>query len=99
MRDKWLPAKTVGLILPPAETRGAKKNHADSHGRLPFFEDGNLSRKQEIADSLSRNQLDRKKKIAEKLILYAISVCQLLHTTVDLSLRTLSGMSSQSTNH
>ena len=55
--NKWLPAETVRVIQPPAKTLGRKQNHMDSLCRKPFFVDGSLSRKQEIANSLGRSQI------------------------------------------
>ena len=51
---KKLPAETVRVILLPL---GRKQNHTDSLCRKPFFVDGSLGRKQEIADSLGGSQI------------------------------------------
>ena len=37
------------MILLPAERLGRKQNHTDSLCRKPFFMDGSLGRKQEVA--------------------------------------------------
>ena len=39
------------------ESLGRKQNYTDSLCRKPFFLDGNLGRKQEIADSLGGSQI------------------------------------------
>ena len=37
--NKWLPAETVRVIQPPAESLGRKQNHTDSLHRKPFLVD------------------------------------------------------------
>ena len=61
------------MIYLPAESLGRKQNHMDGVCRKPFFVDGSLGRKQEIADSLggSQNVMDslcRKRKLANSFI-------------------------------
>ena len=51
---KYLLAETVRVILLPLDR---KQNHRDSLCRKPFFVDGSLDRKQEIADSLGGSQI------------------------------------------
>ena len=67
VREKWLPAETVRVILLPAEPEclslgrkhsvGRKQNHAGRHGRKPFILYISLSRKLEIADYLVGSQI------------------------------------------
>ena len=57
IHEKRLPAETVRVILLPAETLGRKLNHTNSLCRKLFTKHNSLSRKQEIADSLSGNQV------------------------------------------
>ena len=52
-----IPAKTVLMIVLPAETLGRKQNHADRLGRKPFFKYSRLNTNQEIADSLGGSQI------------------------------------------
>ena len=58
VRDLLLPAVTVvlGKWL-PADTGRVILLHAESLCRKPFFVDGSLCRKQEIADSLGGSQI------------------------------------------
>ena len=59
VHEKWLPAKTVRVILLPAETLGGKLNHTDSLCRKLFTKHNSLGRKQEIANSLGGSKILR----------------------------------------
>ena len=67
MCEKWLPAKTVRVIVPPAESLSRKHNHADRLGSKSFImynglgrKKKDLDRKQNNADSLGGSQIRRK---------------------------------------
>ena len=57
VREKWLPAKPVRMILLFVQSLSRKQNHMGSLARKPFITDNRHSWKQEISDSLRGNQI------------------------------------------
>ena len=59
VRAKQLPTEIVCTILLSAESLDRKQNLAVTYGRIrkPFFADGSVGWKKEIADSFGRSQI------------------------------------------
>ena len=58
MINSFLLREIVHIILLPVQTLSRKQQHMVSLGRKPFFADGSLGRKQEIAEVSAEAKYD-----------------------------------------